>query len=115
MKAFIVSLCIAFALILLIAFNAVYINKVANELISRAGSTSVDNYNELILLWEKRKLIISLCANHKEVDKIEEQIILIKNAAMSGNKQELDTARVLVMNYIEQIKRHEELTIDNIL
>ncbi len=115
MKAFIISLCIVLVLTLLIGFNAIYINKVTKELISRTDSTSFDNYSELVLLWQKRKMIISLCANHREVDKIEEQIVLIKNACKSKSKDELDRAKALVTNYINQIKRHEELTIDNIL
>ena len=115
MKAFIVSVCIVFLLTLLIVFNAIYVNKVTGELVSKVENTNADNYNELFSLWQKRKLILSLCASHKEIDKIEEQIVLLKNAFLFDDDIELSKAKRLAMNYIEQIRRHEELTIDNII
>ena len=116
MKAFIVSLSIVIIFVTLIIFNAIYINRVTSDLILVANNASIDTgYEDLSNLWQRKKLVISLCAPHKEIDKIEEQIVLMGESRSRGDLQEFSKAKALFVNYVEQIQRHERLTLDNIL
>ncbi len=116
MKAFIVSLVVIVLFTSLIIINAIYINRVANDLISVANSAKIDTGCEkLSSLWESKRLIISLCAHHKEIDKIEEQILLMQDSARANDYISFDRARVLLVEYIDHIRKHERVTLDNIL
>ena len=116
MKAFVASICIIAVFTGLIIANAIYINKVADDLILATNDVKMDTGCEkLRSLWESKRLIISLCANHKEIDKIQEQIALMENAIKKDDPLELKRAMVLFIEYTNNIKRHEELTLDNIL
>ena len=50
-----------------------------------------------------------------EIDKIDDQIKLLGVAVSAQNANEVKKSKTLLINYIEQIKEHEMLTLDNIL
>ena len=116
MKAFIVSLSIVLVLAVLIIVNSIFLDLTCERLMDAVSGSSIEfGCDDVVSLWKKRKVFVSLCAPHKEIDKIEEQIYIMDEAIQIGNDFEYSKAKTLLLNYIEQIRRHERVTIDNIL
>lgn len=116
MKAFVIAVCIVGFTVLIIAACAICYNNVAKRLIEYSKIVTLDSgYERLNELWNKKRVFFSLFSSHKEIDKIDEQISLIGVAISHKDETELNKAKTLLVGYIEQIKKHEALTVENIL
>jgi hypothetical protein len=116
MKPFVFSLIAIGLMITIIIFNAFYIKKATEDLsreVSRVFSPrDADGVQDL---WKKYKLFISFSASHKEIDKIEEQLKIMKIRLESNDISSFMVSRALLISYIDQIKCHEAITLDNII
>ncbi len=116
MKPFIFSMLVVVLMVTLILFNAFYIKKVTEKLTKETFKIStVEDSDSLQELWEKYKLFISFSASHKEIDKIEEQLKVMKIRLENKDFTGFMVSQALLVSYIEQIKYHEDITIDNII
>ena len=116
MKSFIFSLVAVLFLVLLVILNGLYIKNATSEL-SKATSKiqSRQDADFLASMWQENKLLISFSASHKEIDKIEEQLEILKICLENDDKVGFLSSRSLLINCFEQIKRHEQVTLDNII
>lgn len=116
MKSFVFSICALAFIIVLVICNTIYVNKSTESLIKKIESIDYQkNAQPIIDAWEKDKFILCFSVTHKETDKIEESIYLLDKYIREENFQMASTTKFLLINYIEQIRDHEKLTINNIL
>ena len=116
MKPFIFSLMIIAFMVVLVLFNAFYIKKTMDSLSREVLKISTaEDSDSLEELWKRNKLLISISASHKEIDKIEEQLKVMKIRLENQDFTGFKVAQALLVSYIEQIKCHEAVTIDNII
>jgi U3 small nucleolar RNA-associated protein 14 len=79
----------------------------------------LDNINDSIFSfkeeWERNMFFVSLSSPHREINKINEQIVLLEEALENDNAVKVKEIRALIKLYIEEISKHERLHIDNII
>ena len=122
MKILIAS-AILFALMLCgIAINAIYINKVATrlqnaleELPDIDDPDCAEKARELLAYWEKHEPFVGLSVSFAVVDKLSEQAILLANCAECGDVFGFRSARSLLGDCIEDVRRLEQFTVANLL
>ena len=111
MKAFICSLAALGLMVGIIGLNCVYINKQAEKFREMANDieTNENAIYEIKELWEKEKFKISLSTPHKTTDDIEKYINLIIE-----NPQNSKEYKTLLLDAIDEIKKHETISFDSI-
>lgn len=122
MKILIAS-AILFALMLGgITWNAIYINKVATRLqdaleeLPEIGTPDcAERARELLAYWEKHEPYVGLSVSFAVVDKLSEQAILLASCAESGDVFGFWSARSLLGDCIEDVRRLEQFTVANLL
>ena len=111
MKAFISALAALGIMVGLIIINCVYINRQSEKLKDLADDIE-ENENaiyEIKDLWEKEKFKICLSTPHKTTDEIEKYINLIIE-----NPENLIEYKTLLLDAIDEIKKHETISFDSI-
>ena len=118
MKASIISLCVFLILVILIVINVFYINRVTSDFISRVEELSPSDllvcekiYND----WTRNHFYICLSVSHEKTDKIEESFLVLLEKLRGGDEEGFYENKVLLINYIEEIKRLQTLTLDTVL
>lgn len=119
MKVFWFSISLLLLLIVIIGVNCVYINNVANRLKNDVEAlSSVDCQKEaeaLLEYWEKEEDWVGLSVGYTVVDRIKEQILLLRNAAMRGDEQGFSAARTLLLDAVEDMRRLEQFSLGSLL
>ena len=122
MKCFILAILILGLIALAITLNCLYINKVSNSLLSlieKAIYEGIDgeiNYVAKINEeWRKARTMLSVSVSFIELDKIDTQIIVAKNAYDTGDVIEYERYMKLLKASFENLKRLEKLSVFNIL
>ncbi len=118
MKSFIFSICALTVLVILIIINSFYVSNVADNLINKVENLSYDSINEieeLKTLWDKKSFLISLSSSDKEIDRIDEAISILEKKSENQIQADFEETKVYLIKYIELIKEHEKITINNLL
>lgn len=117
MKSFVISSIFIIIIVAFSIFNSVYINNVAIELIDKAQSLSFDDNSifEYSDLWEKYTLTIRISSSHKETHRITEVIEVLKSKAENKIEAGFNEEKALLIEYINQIKEDETVSLDSII
>ena len=118
MKASIISFCIFLILVILIIINVVYINNVTSDFTSRIKELSPNDLEaceEIYNDWTKNHFYICLSVSHEKTDKIEESFLVLLEKSRTGDNEGFYENKVLLLNYIEEIKRLQMLNFDTVL
>ena len=118
MKGFIFSVCVIFVILILVILNSLYTLNATNALIDKISLLDSDNYiimKEVLNYWDKNAPILCLSSSTKETDKIEDMLAAIESMYKTGEFLGLEEKKALIINYIELIKTHEKITLENIL
>ncbi len=119
MKVFWFSIALLLLLTVMIGINCAYINNVANRLKNDVEAlSSVDcqaQADTLLEYWEAEEDWVGLSVGYGVVDRIKEQILLLRNAAMRGDEQGFASARTLLLDAVEDMRRLEQFSIGNLI
>ena len=122
MKCFVLAILILGLITSAITLNCLYINKVSNSLLSlieRAIYEGIDGETNHITKineeWTKTRKILSMSVSFIELDKIDTQLIVAKNAYDTGDAIEYERYMKLLKASFENLKRLEKLSVFNIL
>ncbi len=118
MKASVISIVVLSVLILGIVGNGIYINSITDDLIKEVNSLEAGENEELYQAyehWQKHHFYICLSSPHEKTDKIEECFIVMLEKAQNNENEGFYEYKALLANYIKEIKRIQELSIDSII
>ncbi len=118
MKAFIISILAILIALLLVILNCVYIVSVSSELEKLARELEFDDYESLVEFeeyWQRHYFFICLSSVHEKTDKIEECIAVLKDKYLFMEEDGFFEYRSLLLHYIDEIKKVQELSVDTIV
>ena len=118
MKASIVSLCVLFSLIVVITLNGFYINRTTKDLTSEIEAIEINDQEKLeksYQHWSKHHFYICLSSPHEKTDKIEECFLVMLEKSNKNEAEGFYEYKVLLLNYINDVKRLQMLTLDAIV
>ena len=117
MKAFVISLATLLALFALTIFNGICINKTIDSLLNSASSITHSNNSIAVFSkeWDKAEPLIRLSSSSKETHKIDEAIKVLKIKSISKNASGFYEEKELLMEYLQQIKDDEKVSLDSII
>ena len=119
MKTFI-AVSVLFLLMIAVIFgNAVYINKVVDELTvalryAEFEGKTESNLQALRLQWEKEKIYIQASVTHKKIDTVNELITSLLIYNRYGNREEYEKTAELLRHALEELRLLEEFSAVNI-
>ena len=120
MRSLIITLILFTAIITAIGFNSHFIRKSADTMIFYTSEEEYkkapkDALERLESFWDKNKLFLEFSVGYKEIDKMSELILELRNYTDAG--KELEAMRVcsLISNSASNIARLERLSIENLL
>ena len=119
MKAFAASIVLFFTVIALTVINAVYISSITDQMksLSQAVCEASDTekaISELSEYWETHEKYVSLSAGLRDLDKVTEEILKLRAACQSDNEHgKLQSCRLLI-DALDDIKKHERFSMDSI-
>ena len=117
MKALIISVILFVLLIACIISNVGYIHTCADRLEILAGAMETPTDEELAALeafWDKNEGLIGLSVSSVHLDSISKTIVSIRSAYEVGNKEELLKQCALLSDSANDVRRLEQLAIENI-
>jgi len=120
MKGFIISIIIFAAVLSAVIANNCYVHVSIEELMQNAQNVYMDqdadqSLTELISLWERKKAVFALSANFRQIDSATEHLLSLKSAHESGNSRAVEQYYLLFCNALQDIRRYEKISIENIL
>ena len=120
MRTFIASLCAFALLLLLIAWNARFVNAAMDELEhgirSLPSCESANTQLEHIdTQWQKRRKVISLSVSYNELREMDVCLTQMRAAVKEQDALQFETARLMALDTIMDIRRLERITLINIL
>lgn len=121
MRSLIVTIVLCCVMFLAAATNFVYVNRLAdamNEILDAIPSIddpmSVQKADELCKKWEKNSPIVGLSVGFLTVDKLTEYCQTLRSCAEVGDVYGYYTALTLIRDSINDIKRLEKISIENL-
>ena len=118
MKASLISLCVFLILVILIVVNVIYIKNITSDFTKRIESLTpydLSTCEEIYSDWSKNHFFICLSVSHDKTDKIEEAFLVTLEKIRHKDSEGFYENKVLLLNYIEEIKRLQMLTLDTVL
>ena len=117
MKAFVVSVIVLSLMLAMTIANAIYINNVTEYFITEAESLSPrkESVAEYTQKWEKHLPVIKISTSHKETHRIDETLEVLMAKAENGICTEFEEGRALLIEYLNQIKDDEQVSLDSII
>ena len=116
MKSFLVSLVLIVLMIGGVTANCIYINKVGNRIQESTEQLPIPSdvdclrmASELEKQWKKDAQWIHISVNHTIVDRIGEQASTLVACAQSGDLYGFYTARALLWDAVEDMRRLEHV------
>ena len=121
MKVFVLTVILLLVLILLAVVNALYINNVANRMLSRLDAIPdighpdcVPLARELLSYWESCADTVNLTVSFSAVDRITEQAKLLLACAEHGDTLGFHSALTLLFDTVSDLKRLEAFDVGNL-
>ena len=118
MKASIISICVLFFLVGIIIANGFYIRYTTQDLISEIEAIEIDDKEALEKSyehWSRHHFYICLTSPHEKTDKIEECYLVMREKSKKNEDEGFYEYKVLLLNYINDVKRLQMLTLDAIV
>ena len=120
MKTFIASLCAFALLLLLIAWNVRFVNsamdELENSLLSLPTCENASAEIERIdAQWQKKRKAISLSVSYNELREMDVCLAQMSAAVKEQDALQFETARLMALDTITDIRRLERITLVNIL
>lgn len=122
MRSFIISLLLAIILLACIVLNNVYINRLADRMLSQLNTLPciedplcVAQAQRLLATWEEQAEYVRLSVSYTVVDRVCEQATALLTCAECGDLYGYQAALALLRDAIEDMRRLEVLSISNIL
>ena len=121
MKVFVLTVILLLVLVLLVGINALYINNVANRMLSRLEKLPdidhpdcVSHARELLAFWESCADTVNLTVSFSAVDRITEQAKLLLACAEHGDALGFHSALTLLFDTVADLKRLETFDVGNL-
>ena len=106
----------------IIVFNFIYINSTEEKLDHLAHSLRYDKPQEckqtlaeLERIWSKSSFWFSLSVSSRDTDRINELLLSLSSFIENENEKEFERYRLLLIDGIKTICRHEKLTVENFI
>ena len=122
MKSFIATLILCVLMLLGVIGNALYVNTLSNDLLDRlkqipdvGDPLCVSSVNDFCALWDAHSDWIELSAGFPASDRITEYSLTLLACAEAKDLYGYRTALALLIDSIEDLRRHEQLSIGNLL
>lgn len=122
MKSFVATLLLLVAMLFGILFNALYINKVANEMTSMLNALPQIGHPDCVAAtsaleeyWSRQVRTVDLSVNYSVVDRVTEQVALLSTCAKTGDLYGYYSALTLLRNALEDLAHTEKPGVWNIL
>lgn len=116
MKVFAITLCLFILMLGAVAWNTLYINRIAFALsaeldalpdVGEAGC--VEGAAALYRKWEEKSKIIAISVSYPTVDRITEQFLLLSTYAELDAPREYHATKALLYDNIEDMRRLEAI------
>lgn len=121
MKVFYISTAIFFAMIVIVFYNYIYVNRTADRLeetVSNILASGKDDMNEKITelenFWNKNKDKLDFTTNHQIVNSIGIKISNIRLFDKNGDIRQLERELLLLLEEIKELRRLERFSFENI-
>ena len=121
MKSFYTVLILFLIMALAIGINYVYIGRLSQELITECeairepSSLSAERAEKIHTLWHAHRKYVQITANHTEIEAIDNAIDTLVVRALGESVTELQEAKRLAINALEELRSAERLTLIGIL
>ena len=107
------------ALLLLIFLNYQYTNRYVQQMIAEAdafsvATTSPQQISDFINTWHRHKRLLSFSVNYRELDRMEELLLMLKFYHGEQNETEVQRTCILIADAARDIVRLEQFNIENI-
>ena len=120
MRSLIITLILFISIISAIALNSHFVRKSADTIIFY---TSVEEFQKapedatahLESFWSKNKLLLEFSVGYRDIDKMSELILELREAIDSSRMLEAERLCALISNCASNIARLEHLSIENLL
>lgn len=117
MKSLTASCLILLLIALFTVFGSLYISESLDELYESVESTDgnpENTVNGTESIFASKKNTLSLLLNDKDIDEIEDYIIDLKSASVSGSAADTEKAKNRLVSKLEQTRRLCAFNIDSI-
>lgn len=119
MKAFIISICTITLIFGVIIWNFFYINNIYVYMTDTVtefelNEESVKKAEALWEYWKRKSVIIALSIPHRVSDELEKNLVILQAKLRSGSDFELDEAKALTLNSIEEMRIHASASFDSV-
>lgn len=116
MKSFFVSLCFFALLITAIVCNCVFVKGTVGQMQERLQElqkkeNALQGVIELEAFWQEREGALALSVSYDKLCEMRTQLAQLRVAAAYSEAAELERARLLALNVLEQIGRPEQLSL----
>ena len=122
MKSFAISLLLTVLMLGGIAWNAIYVNRIANEMNTMltelpdiGDEECLGKVQEIWDYWERNTPYVGLSVGYTVVDRISEQAATLTACASCGDLFGFRTALVLLKDAIGDMRRLEQFSIENLM
>ena len=121
MKFFYIALIALTLIIVIIAVNSLYINKVSKSLleqIDRLDKTPLENSQALVDgiydYWQAERDWVSISVSYMELNRIDDHVVTLKTAYNEKNDYDFKKAINLLRDAAKELSRLEKIDLSNI-
>lgn len=116
MKGFVASLLLFAALLAAIAVNCVFVARTTEQAQALLAAIKEEENapalaSKLEAFWQKREPLLMLSVSYDKLCEMRTQLASLRVAAEFGQAAELERARLLALNLLEQIRRPERFSL----
>lgn len=121
MKAVALSIILLIGVLVLTVLNSSFVNSRIEKMksiameISENGSRSTEAVDKLYSIWEDSRALFSLSVGLREIDRVTENLLSLREACSLNNDWEIRQKCVLLCNALDDIARYEHFSIESIL
>ena len=120
MKTFIASLCVFSSLLLLIAWNVRFVNRATEELETQIQTldfreSASEKVEQLDAKWQKYRKVLSFSVSYNEIREMDVCIAQMRAAAKEQDAVQFESARLMALDSIKDLRRLERVTLTSIL
>lgn len=121
MKSLITTVILLILMLSVTVINFLFINQTADEMVDRIDALpafgeaqSVPAAESLLRFWESRSATVTLSVGYTTADRVTEQAKLLLGAARIKDLYGYETALTLLTDAIEDMRRLEQFSIENL-
>ncbi len=120
MKAWIASLVLLLALIVLIVVNANYVNRVSEHICTTADALSFEDaqaknvIEDLDQFWNRHRPYMALSIGYRDLDHLSEALISLRSAYDTQNASDFELYRRIISDAADELARLERFSVENL-